>query len=193
MPWAATLMVAASATLNRIRGDKSLLGIGKSLWYVAPLYGLAGFLLAGLPWLAGVALGGVYLIWALPPWGRWFGLGRAPVPQRAASWYELLIERLTVTVHGRFLIRHAVLLPFLVLLAYWSVPWALSGLLLPFLFVGTYEAFWRVYDLRFWLAERPAWDHWLRPVALAPTAYAEAAVGGLWGVYAVLGGWFVGG
>ena len=180
-------MVALSAALNRIRGDKSLLGIGKSLWYAAPLYGLAGFLLAGLPWLAGAALGGVYLIWALPPWGRWFGLGRAPLPQRDPSWFELLVERLSTRVHGRFLIRHAVLLPFLVLFAFWSVPWALIGLALPFVFVACYEICWQVHDR--WVALDGTF---LRPVALAPTVYAEALVGGVWGAYAVLGGYLNG-
>ncbi len=179
------LFIAASALLNRIRGDKSILGIGKSLWYAAPVIGLLGFLLAGLTVAQGAALAGVYLAWALPPWGRWFGLGRAPLPDRAASWFEVLIERLSTRIHGRFLLRHAVLVPLLPIFAYWSVPWALAGLALPFLFTATYEVFWRLYDNRAWLEARG-----LAPrggPTYAPTAWAEGAVGLLWGVYGAFG------
>jgi hypothetical protein len=198
MVWAA-LVVACSAALNRVRGDKSLLNLGKSLWYVAPVFGVVG-LFAGLSLPQGAALAGLYLGWALPPWGRWFGLGRAPLPQRSASWFETLVERITGPVHGRFLIRHAVLVPGLAVLAYWSIPWALAGLLLPFLFVSMYELCWKVYDYRFCIqrrieeapAEARGW-RFLRLVALAPTVYAEALVGGLWGSYALLGAHLTGG
>ena len=99
-----------------------------------------------------------YLAWAIPPWGRWYDLGRYVVPDRKITKFEEIIEKVSGgDEHTALLLRHWVcLLPAAILLT----PFML--LLSPIL-VAISELSYR-----------------FRPVDGA--AYAEIAHGAAWGV-----------
>lgn len=147
MAW--LLILAVSGLLNRLRGTsywKDWLGLpGRSLWWTSPAFGLV-VLLGGLSVWQGAALAGLLILWATPGWGRWFGLGRAPLPDRPASWWEKHVETVASgRIHLAFLVRQLWLVPGVLGMAlFW--PMALWGLALPVLILAVYEGSWQVYD-----------------------------------------------
>lgn len=160
--------VGAFSIINRLRGTstwrKSLGLPGHSRWYAAILTFLVLGQMAG-PILA--ALGTTaYLMWSLPPWGRWYDLGRYIEPDRKITKFEEIIEKLSRgDEHTALLLRHMVcLIPAAVLLSPYMI------LLAPTLVLIT-ELSLRV-----------------RPVD--GVAYAEYFHGAVWGVafLMVLGG-----
>lgn len=86
--------VPLMGVINRIRGGMfwQVFGQGAKstrLWAALMAFALASFMLGLIPGFCW-ALG--YLIWAYAPHGRWFDLGRWPLPQRDATWFERGVE-----------------------------------------------------------------------------------------------------
>lgn len=168
----AILVVFAAAAINRLRGGG--LGAdrlpGHPRFYAAALFGLvASYALSD--WRQGALLGLLWLLWALPAWGRWYTLGRH---DRSLSGTPDALERVIERVAGRsdhlaFGARHLFAVPLLGALWLLEPNWfhLIWIVLFPLLAVLAYELPWRL-----WEANRSA----------NPTALGEWGVGALLGV-----------
>lgn len=143
----AVLFAAVFAGLNRLRGTKDwrehLGWPGRSLYWVSAVIILAGVAITA-SW-QGALLGVGYLIWGSLPWGHWQGLGHIPPeyePDRAKTWFEREVEKLTDSKHLALYIRHVIALAPLTL-AYPFV-WQLFAPLVAAVQVALYELGWRV-------------------------------------------------
>ena len=172
----ALITLAITSALNRVRGG----GLGAAHLpghprvYVAPVIGLlAGILNNG--WLIGVVAGLGYFIWSLPPWGRWYTLGRMPrtisgQPDAFEIWVERISDGDDRNDHLALLIRHALgILPLIAVLVLITGRWWLAGwvIVFPVLAVAAYEACWRAA---------------MRGKLNVPTAIAEWIVGCIFGL-----------
>ena len=166
-------LVVLCAGLNRARGDDRWMPTwlpGRALWYVAPVVALAALLVQ--PWQSAALVGLAYLIWAIPPWGLWFDVGRlvdthTPFEDGAAGVFERAIATVSFgSDHFAFFLRNLVIFAGLAPL----VPWPLAAgisLIFAAAVVGIYEAAWRFHR------RNPIW-------------LAELATGALWGLIIIL-------
>jgi hypothetical protein len=133
------------AIMNRIRGG----GFGAEKLPLHPRYyvtaALFGMFLAITGPLFALKVSVSYLMWCLPPWGRWYTMDWVPMQQgpmdRPPSWFEKAIEAVTVSQMEAFALRQIIgFVPAAILLT----PWALLAAILT---VGIYETSW-------WLAPK---------------------------------------
>jgi hypothetical protein len=151
------LTIPALALLNRIRGGLLFPWIGNPPgrvgWYCAPLVFLTAWLV--IPWMSALIFAGAWLVWSLPGWGQWYGLGR-PIASGVPSKWEALVDNLCLgNDYAAFTLRNTVLVLPLALLSPWLV-------LLGPLQTVAYEIGWRI-DRK------------------AGSAYGELLTGALWG------------
>lgn len=83
--------------LNRIRGGGfgGQLLPGRPLFWVTPAVALLASYLVGL--YAGAIFATIYLIWAAPPWGRWFTFGRIDTGREITTierWIEYIPSKI---------------------------------------------------------------------------------------------------
>jgi hypothetical protein len=166
----AALIILACAILNRLSGDARWMGKpeegdgrgwlpGRPIYYTSVILGLVA--LALHPWPIALAFGSTYLLWRLPAWGFFFGLGRLKPLDRDPSQYERVLLRISGgNVHLAFTLRHCLMLPLAIV-----QPWAFA---FPVLATAAYEVAWRV---------KPS----------KPIIVAEILTGALWGALIVAG------
>ncbi len=167
------------SVLNRLRGDASWKPQwlpGRALYYVTLILTVLHIPFYG--WKVGVAVGGMYLLWGLWPWRRWYTLGQHPVEDKP-DWYERIVEWMArrlpygdaIGVYWALYIRHAWLIPGLILVAY-ATQWQAG--LLPLLVIPIAPA---LFVLSTWIAMRLSWNYiWI----------AELLQGAVMGVVLVL-------
>lgn len=132
--FAALLVLALSAGLNRARGDARWMPAwlpGRALWYAAPALGLVAVL--AQPPLSAVAIAVAYLLWGVPAWAEFYDLGRLPGARGD---------------HLRFFLRMLLAVPVLLVFGWWG---ALLGVLFAALSLAAYELAWR------WRPANPIW------------------------------------
>lgn len=144
------MIVLACAVLNRIRGGGFYgeLLPGHPRYWVSPVLGLVNWIIA--PWPVAASMAFAYLIWSIPPWGRWYDLNRVTTTwiTRDYSSYERVIERLSgKDDYLSFYLRHLSAMIGIVLLAYLTTWWWYITIpVLPLLIVCAYDVAWRISD-----------------------------------------------
>jgi hypothetical protein len=143
-PWL-LLLIPGFAIINHFRGGGVLIGLapltdrlpGRPIFWAAPLAGLLSLLVFEPLWAA--YFGFCYLIWGIPPWGRWFDLERMPdaFPYRPLKWEERITARWHLNDYWAFTLRN-------------SICWVPTALISPWFLLlgpiqtGAYEVGWRV-------------------------------------------------
>lgn len=159
--------------INRLRGDKDLwikFFPGKALYYVLPLFFGLSYLI--LPLIPALLMTFTYMVWAIPPWGRWFDLHRMDAfPRKDPSIFEKVIEKISFgSDHLAFFIRMLFVLIGLSIYAYFvthSPVTLLYGIVFAAMVVVIYEFSWRV-------------------LPRYPIFLAELLTGGLWATLIIL-------
>lgn len=168
------LLVLALIAVNRARGDdrwKPSWLPGRALFYAAGAVGLVSLLVA--PPLLAIAWALTYLVWGLPPWGRWYDLGRLPDDfgrHSPPNLFERWVAELAAGVdHTALFLRHFAIVPGLLLVASLVEAWWLPLIGIPFavVVVLAYETGWRLWPKQ-------------------PILLAELLTGAIWG--ALIGG-----
>lgn len=116
LPWFTVLLaVPALGFINKVRGGGIWPKIGLiHNRYWAALLTLLPAMLALRSWGGGILFTLCWLVWSIPPWGRWFTLGRYTRhdlevrTKRNASVFERLIEAGGGNDHTCFWLRHMV-------------------------------------------------------------------------------------
>lgn len=147
---------------------------GKALYYVAPVVGLIAFVFH--PWQGALAWAAAYLIWRLPPWGRWLYMSRKPIGYGrtvAPNWFERYVESISFG-SGR-------------LAMYWRMQIAAPGIGVAMRLTGCYQGWelafpvlictglWACYELSWTINDEN------------PIPQAEMLCGALWGAMILAG------
>lgn len=150
------LVIPLFGFLNRIRGGGFWASklVSRPLFWVAPIIFAISVFFQG--YIIGTGFSLLYLLWAFPPWGRWFTLNHIP-PIREITIFERIVEFIPSLIMKKsywfdficFTIRNIITLSPLVLLHFLS--YNLLGLIaivigVSLLIVVCYSIGWKIQD-----------------------------------------------